>query len=130
MQCGGQVVSMAEQVGNFKSLVRAWASKKPKRKHRAAAVADLISNSLVFISVGSNDLFEYSDLLADPNHDPNVTRNDAAFLQGLVHLYAAYVKVYMHTCIYILSICKKKKEMHGSLTWHACMIDHHFLNDL
>ncbi|KXG26897.1 hypothetical protein SORBI_3006G178200 [Sorghum bicolor] len=90
--CGGQVVSMAEQVGNFKSLVRAWASKKPKRKHRAAAVADLISNSLVFISVGSNDLFEYSDLLADPNHDPNVTRNDAAFLQGLVHLYAAYVK--------------------------------------
>ncbi|XP_066347275.1 GDSL esterase/lipase At4g16230-like [Miscanthus floridulus] len=87
--CGGQVVSMAEQVGNFKSLVRTWESKKRKQ---AAAAADLISNSLVFISVGSNDLFEYSDFFADPNHDPNVTRNDPAFLQELVTLYAAYVK--------------------------------------
>jgi hypothetical protein len=98
MQCGGQVVSMAEQVGNFKSLVRTWESKK--RKQREAA-ADLISNSLVFISVGSNDLFEYSDFFADPNHDPNVTRNDPEFLQQLVGLYANYVKVH----IYILSIC-------------------------
>ncbi|KAL5650320.1 hypothetical protein ACJX0J_041129, partial [Zea mays] len=87
--CGGEVVSMAEQVGNFTRLVRTW--ERQKRRRQAAEAARLVSRSLVFISVGSNDLFEYSDFFADPRNR-NASRNDAAFLQGLVAFYAAYVK--------------------------------------
>jgi hypothetical protein len=90
MQCGGAVVSMAEQVGNFTSLVRTTTWEGSKRRERTAP--GLVSESLVFISVGSNDLFEYSDFFADPKNR-NVSRNDTAFLGGLVALYATYVKV-------------------------------------
>ncbi|KAL6882631.1 hypothetical protein ACP4OV_011321 [Aristida adscensionis] len=77
----GEVVPMAEQVVNFTSLVRLWGSQDPK------ASADLISRSLVFISVGSNDLFEYCSLAPD---DP--ARNDTLFLQALIDSYTGYVK--------------------------------------
>lgn len=87
--CGGAVVSMAEQVGNFTSLVRTTTWEGSKRRERTAP--GLVSESLVFISVGSNDLFEYSDFFADPKNR-NVSRNDTAFLGGLVALYATYVK--------------------------------------
>jgi hypothetical protein len=105
MQCGGEVVSMAEQVGNFTRLVRTW--ERQKRRRQAAEAARLVSRSLVFISVGSNDLFEYSDFFADPRNR-NASRNDAAFLQGLVAFYAAYVKVRYGTVhIYSPSICNE-----------------------
>lgn len=97
MQCGGEVVSMAEQVGNFTRLVRTW--ERQKRRRQAAAAARLVSRSLVFISVGSNDLFEYSDFFADPKNR-NVSRNDTAFLGGLVALYTAYVKVTPYLYLY------------------------------
>ncbi|WVZ86735.1 hypothetical protein U9M48_033473 [Paspalum notatum var. saurae] len=76
----GEVVTMAAQVRNFTSLARAW-----MRENRTAA--DLIARSLFFISVGSNDLFEYSDAPPAPNN-----RNDTQFLQDLVASYAGYVK--------------------------------------
>lgn len=107
MQCGGEVVSMAEQVGNFTRLVRTW--ERQKRRRQAAAAARLVSRSLVFISVGSNDLFEYSDFFADPRNR-NASRNDAAFLQVLVALYAAYVKVRYGAYIHI------HNTLHGSAT--------------
>jgi signal transduction protein with GAF and PtsI domain len=50
---------------------------------------DLISRSLVFISVGSNDLFEYVD--GNATSCPN--RNDTAFLEGLVATYKSYLQV-------------------------------------
>ncbi|KAK1684631.1 hypothetical protein QYE76_045479 [Lolium multiflorum] len=49
---------------------------------------DLISRSLVFISVGSNDLFEY----VDGNATLSPSRNDTAFLQGLVAAYKSYLQ--------------------------------------
>jgi signal transduction protein with GAF and PtsI domain len=50
---------------------------------------DLISRSLVFISVGSNDLFEY----VDGNATLSPSRNDTAFLEGLVAAYKSYLQV-------------------------------------
>ena len=72
---------MSEQVGNFTSLVRRTCAGSGGR-----TAADLISKSLVFISVGSNDLFEYIDFPPAPN------RNDTQFLQDLVASYTCYVK--------------------------------------
>ena len=72
---------MSEQVGNFTSLVR-----RPAGSGGRAADDDLIAKSLVFISVGSNDLFEYIDFPPAPN------RNDTQFLQDLVASYTCYVK--------------------------------------
>lgn len=98
---------MAEQVGNFTSLVRTTTWEGSKRRERTAP--GLVSESLVFISVGSNDLFEYSDFFADPRNR-NASRNDAAFLQVLVALYAAYVKVRYGAYIHI------HNTLHGSAT--------------
>ncbi|KAJ1272288.1 hypothetical protein BS78_06G190700 [Paspalum vaginatum] len=53
--------------------------------------ADFIAKSLFFISVGSNDLFEYSDAPPAPDN-----RNDTEFLQDLVASYAGYVKVHAY----------------------------------
>jgi hypothetical protein len=50
---------------------------------------DIVSRSLVFISVGSNDLFEY----VDSNATLSPTRNDTAFLGGLVATYKSYLQV-------------------------------------
>ena len=49
----------------------------------------LVSRSLVFISVGSNDLFEY----VDGNATSCPGRNDTKFLQGLVAAYRGYLQV-------------------------------------
>jgi hypothetical protein len=76
-----QVVSMAEQVRNFTNLARLWASGNDNR----SSAADLLSQSLFFISTGSNDLFEYADI--------GPQNNDTELLQGLVASYAAYLKV-------------------------------------
>ncbi|CAL5025971.1 unnamed protein product [Urochloa decumbens] len=76
----GEVLSMTAQVGNFTDLARQW-----KREDRTAA--DLISKSLFFISVGSNDLFEYSD--SPQAHDRNDTQ---LFLQDLVASYTSHIK--------------------------------------
>jgi len=73
-----QVLSMAEQVGNFTNLARQWASGDNRS-------ADVLSKSLFFISAGSNDLFEYIDL--GPQY------NDTDLLQSLVASYAAYLRV-------------------------------------
>jgi hypothetical protein len=90
LQCV-EVLSMAAQVGNFTNLARKW-----KRENRRAT--DLISKSLFFISVGSNDLFEYSDSLPAPG------RNDTQFLLDLVANYTAYVKAISKlACIVSLS---------------------------
>ncbi|XP_020401108.1 GDSL esterase/lipase At5g55050 [Zea mays] len=75
-----QVVSMAEQVRNFTNLARLWASGNDNR----SSAADLLSQSLFFISTGSNDLFEYADI--------GPQNNDTELLQGLVASYAAYLK--------------------------------------
>ncbi|OEL13267.1 GDSL esterase/lipase [Dichanthelium oligosanthes] len=56
LQVCGEVLPMAEQVRSFAGLVRRSGS-----KDRMAA--DLISKSLIFISDGSNDLFEYADFV-------------------------------------------------------------------
>ena len=85
---------MSEQVGNFTSLVRRTCAGSGGR-----TAADLISKSLVFISVGSNDLFEYADhLITEANNtSSSAIRNDTAFLQGLIASYTSNVKVlYMH----------------------------------
>ena len=84
---------MSEQVGNFTSLVR-----RPAGSGGRAADDDLIAKSLVFISVGSNDLFEYADnLITEANVSSPTIRNDTAFLQGLIVSYTSNVKVlYMH----------------------------------
>ncbi|PAN39578.1 hypothetical protein PAHAL_7G253000 [Panicum hallii] len=70
-----QVFSMTEQVRNFTKLARKWGR------------ADLISKSLIFISTGSNDLFEYTDF---PDHNSN--RNDTVFLESLVASYTSFLK--------------------------------------
>jgi len=80
LQCGGEVLSMTAQVDKFRRLARLW-----RRENRKAA-GRLISRSLFFISVGSNDLFEYIDFPPAPN------RNDTQFLQDLVAAYTCYVK--------------------------------------
>jgi hypothetical protein len=67
---------MTEQVRNFTKLARKWGR------------ADLISKSLIFISTGSNDLFEYTDF---PDHNSN--RNDTVFLESLVASYTSFLKV-------------------------------------
>ena len=71
---------MTAQVDKFRRLARLW-----RRENRSAA-AGLISRSLFFISVDSNDLFEYIDFPPAPN------RNDTQFLQDLVASYTCYVK--------------------------------------
>ncbi|KAF8656431.1 hypothetical protein HU200_060704 [Digitaria exilis] len=83
VQCG-EVFTMAEQVGNFTSLVRSSG-----RKDRTAA--DLVSESLIFISVGSNDLFEYADYITKANISSS-NRNDTEYLQGLIASYTSYIK--------------------------------------
>nr|CAB3487930.1 unnamed protein product [Digitaria exilis] len=80
----GEVFTMAEQVGNFTSLVRSSG-----RKDRTAA--DLVSESLIFISVGSNDLFEYADYITKANISSS-NRNDTEYLQGLIASYTSYIK--------------------------------------
>lgn len=72
---------MAEQVRNFTTLARLWASGNDNR----SSAADLLSESLFFISTGSNDLFEYADI--------GPQNNDTELLQGLVASYATYLKV-------------------------------------
>ncbi|CAL5030579.1 unnamed protein product [Urochloa decumbens] len=79
IQACGQVFPMSEQVGNFKSLVGRMYGIGVK----------LISESLIFISAGSNDLFEYAEFAVA---HPNTSRNDTEFLQGLITSYASYVK--------------------------------------
>ncbi|RCV34937.1 hypothetical protein SETIT_7G198400v2 [Setaria italica] len=82
----GEVIPMSEQVGNFTSLVR-----RRSGSGRDRTAADLISKSLIFISVGSNDLFEYADNFTQANvSDPS--RNDTEFLQRLIASYTGYVK--------------------------------------
>ncbi|CAM0903366.1 unnamed protein product [Alopecurus aequalis] len=71
--CGPSVYSMTDQVEKFTSAVQMLGS----------SLHDLVSRSLVFISVGSNDLFEYVD--GNATLSPN--RNDTVFLRDLVGLY-------------------------------------------
>ncbi|KAF7017788.1 unnamed protein product [Triticum aestivum] len=73
----GQLLCMADQVGKFTSAV----------KKMGKGSGDLLSRSLFFISVGSNDLFEY----ADPDSPPP-KRNDTAFLESLVAYYRGYLQ--------------------------------------
>ncbi|GJN02072.1 hypothetical protein PR202_ga19390 [Eleusine coracana subsp. coracana] len=75
-----QVLSMSEQVGNFTNLVRQWTSENK-------TAADLVSNSLFFVSAGSNDLFEYVDHIQVPNN-----QNDTEFLRVLVASYSNHLK--------------------------------------
>ncbi|CAN6268891.1 unnamed protein product [Urochloa humidicola] len=78
-QVCGQVFPMTEQVGNFTSLVA-----------RMYGIEDqVISKSLIFISAGSNDLFEYADFAVT---HPNISRNDTEFLQRLIASYTGYLK--------------------------------------
>ncbi|XP_062224887.1 GDSL esterase/lipase At5g55050-like [Phragmites australis] len=74
----GEVLSMTNQVRNFTSLARQW-------KIENQTAADLVTKSLFFISVGSNDLFEHADITVD-------NRNDTEFLQLLVASYSSYLK--------------------------------------
>ncbi|KAF7003029.1 hypothetical protein CFC21_018412 [Triticum aestivum] len=74
--CGG-VYSMADQLEEFKLVVMMLGN----------GSYDLISRSLFFISVGSNDLFEYADAKNPP---PN--RDDAAFLKCLDDSYRTYLQ--------------------------------------
>ncbi|KAL6652230.1 hypothetical protein ACP70R_011155 [Stipagrostis hirtigluma subsp. patula] len=76
----GEVFPMAEQVRSFADLARQWGDEDK-------TAAERISRSLVFISVGSNDLFEFSD--AGP---PSPSHNDTAFLQDLIAYYTSYLK--------------------------------------
>ncbi|TVU14893.1 hypothetical protein EJB05_38390, partial [Eragrostis curvula] len=73
------VLSLTEQVGNFTNLVRLWKSENQ-------TAAGRVSESLFFISTGSNDLFEYIDFKAPKN------RNDTEFLQQLVAFYSDHLK--------------------------------------
>ncbi|XP_047063962.1 GDSL esterase/lipase At5g45670-like [Lolium rigidum] len=77
VQCG-QVHSMSDQLDMFASVVQMMGN----------CSSDLVSRSLVFISVGSNDLFEYVG--GNATSCPN--RNDTAFLQGLVAAYRSYLQ--------------------------------------
>ncbi|CAN6268894.1 unnamed protein product [Urochloa humidicola] len=74
-----EVLSMTAQVGYFTKLARQW-------KRASRTTPDLISKSLFFISVGSNDLFEYTDFPQAPDS------NDTQFLQDLVASYTGYIK--------------------------------------
>lgn len=74
----GQVHSMSDQLDSFASVVQMLGN----------CSSDLVSRSLVFISVGSNDLFEYVG--GNATSCPN--RNDTAFLQGLVAAYRSYLQ--------------------------------------
>ncbi|XP_037482337.1 GDSL esterase/lipase At5g55050-like [Triticum dicoccoides] len=74
--CGG-VYSMADQLEEFTLVVKMMGNSS----------YDLISRSLFFISVGSNDLFEYAHAKNPP---PN--RNDTAFLKCLVDSYKTYLQ--------------------------------------
>ncbi|PUZ48434.1 hypothetical protein GQ55_7G244900 [Panicum hallii var. hallii] len=82
-----EVVPMSEQVGNFTSLVRRRSAGSGGR-----TAPDVISKSLVFISVGSNDLFEYADHYITEANISSPSRNDTAFLQELIASYTSYVK--------------------------------------
>jgi hypothetical protein len=73
MQCG-EVLTLSQQVGNFSSLV----------KSGNKTVADLVSKSLFFFSVGSNDIFEYAH---------QTERNATESLQRLVSSYSDILKV-------------------------------------
>ncbi|KAM0882667.1 hypothetical protein ACQ4PT_032173 [Festuca glaucescens] len=77
VQCG-QVHSMSDQLDRFASVVQMMGN----------CSYDLVSRSLVFISVGSNDLFEYAG--SNATSCPN--RNDTGFLQGLVASYRIYLQ--------------------------------------
>ncbi|KAM0882665.1 hypothetical protein ACQ4PT_032173 [Festuca glaucescens] len=74
----GQVHSMSDQLDRFASVVQMMGN----------CSYDLVSRSLVFISVGSNDLFEYAG--SNATSCPN--RNDTGFLQGLVASYRIYLQ--------------------------------------
>ncbi|KAK1684633.1 hypothetical protein QYE76_045481 [Lolium multiflorum] len=74
----GQVHSMSDQLDMFASVVQMMGN----------CSSDLVSRSLVFISVGSNDLFEYVG--GNATSCPN--RNDTAFLRGLVAAYRGYLQ--------------------------------------
>jgi lysophospholipase L1-like esterase len=69
---------MSDQLDMFASVVQMMGN----------CSSDLVSRSLVFISVGSNDLFEYVG--GNATSCPN--RNDTAFLQGLVAAYRSYLQ--------------------------------------
>ncbi|CAN6276594.1 unnamed protein product [Urochloa humidicola] len=75
----GEVFPMSEQIGNFTSLVG----------RMSGSGKQFISKSLILISAGSNDLFEYADFAVT---HPNTSRNDTEFLQGLIASYTGYVK--------------------------------------
>ncbi|XP_047063077.1 GDSL esterase/lipase At1g71691-like [Lolium rigidum] len=77
LQCG-RVYTMTDQLEKFTSAVQMMGNSS----------YDLISRSLVFISVGSNDLFEY----VDGNATLSPSRNDTAFLEGLVAAYKSYLQ--------------------------------------
>jgi len=74
----GRVYTMSDQLDRFTSAVQMMGNSS----------YDLISRSLVFISVGSNDLFEY----VDGNDTLSPNRNDTQFLQGLVDIYKSYLQ--------------------------------------
>uniref|UniRef100_A0ACD5UTC8 Uncharacterized protein n=1 Tax=Avena sativa TaxID=4498 RepID=A0ACD5UTC8_AVESA len=74
----GRVHSMSDQLDRFTSVVQMMGN----------GSYDLVSRSLVFISVGSNDLFEYAG--GNATLAPN--RNDTAFLEGLVASYRSYLQ--------------------------------------
>ncbi|KAG8065753.1 hypothetical protein GUJ93_ZPchr0004g39392 [Zizania palustris] len=71
-----EVFNMSAQVQSFTSAVQKMGNN----------TADLISRSLIFISAGSNDVFEYTDIPS------NTTRNDTEFLQTLVASYTIHLK--------------------------------------
>ncbi|XP_044970448.1 GDSL esterase/lipase At1g71691-like [Hordeum vulgare subsp. vulgare] len=75
--CGRPVYSMADQLEEFTSAVDMMGEDS----------GDLISTSLFFISVGSNDLFEYAYPWPTPSD-----RNDTAFLGCLVDHYKTYLQ--------------------------------------
>ncbi|XBI57742.1 hypothetical protein VPH35_039077 [Triticum aestivum] len=77
LPCGRPVYSMTDQLEKFTAAVQMMGDDSD----------DLISRSLFFISVGSNDLFEYAYPWPTP---PN--RNDTAFLGCLVDHYKTYLQ--------------------------------------
>jgi len=76
--CGRPVYSMTGQLEKFTSAVEMMGD----------GSHDLISRSIFFISVGSNDLFEYADPYPPPSN-----RNDTAFLACLVDRYQTYLQL-------------------------------------
>jgi hypothetical protein len=70
---------MSDQLDSFTSVVQMMGN----------CSYDIVSRSVVFISVGSNDLFEY----AGSNATSSPSRNDTAFLGGLVATYRSYLQV-------------------------------------